>query len=122
MRIPLISTAAVICTMPASGQEWISLGGSLNGEMDLQSVGRIGSLPTARMRFSGQTAQGRVTMTMELGAMCAESYLYMLDGWITSSWSPTIAAMPDVPPEERVIWIPTENKAFTHLFIYLCNG
>jgi len=54
--------------------------------------------------------------------MCGEGYRYILDGEISSDWSPTIASMPDLPKEDRVIWIPSQNEAYNNFFLYLCRG
>ena len=122
MNRTLILAIALASATPAAAENWVSLGGVLNSEIDLHSVGQSGSLPVARLRYGGQRPQGIITMTMELGAMCGEGYLYMLDGAISSSWSPTIAPMPDLPKEDRVIWIPSQNEAFNNFFLFLCRG
>lgn len=122
MKRTLILAIALASATPAAAENWVSLGGVLNSEIDLHSVGQSGSLPVARMRYGGQRPQGIITMTMELGAMCGEGYLYILDGAISSDWSPTIAAMPDLPKEDRVIWIPSQNEAFNNFFLFLCRG
>ena len=122
MKRTALLAIALACATPAAAENWVSLGGVLNSEIDLQSVGHRGSLPVARMRYGGQRPQGIITMTMELGAMCGEGYLYILDGEISSDWSPTIASMPDLPKEDRVIWIPSQNEAFNNFFLFLCRG
>ena len=122
MKRIAILTTALACSTPALAENWVSLGGFLNSEIDLQSVTQRGNLPVARLRYGGQRPEGIITMTMEMGAMCGEGYLYMLDGEISSSWSPTIAPMPNLPKEDRMISIPSGNDAFNNFYRYLCSG
>lgn len=74
------------------------------------------------MRYSGPEPRGTLILTLEMGAICDEGFLFLLDGEISSSWSPNIAPMPDLPKEDRVYWIPAENPAFNNFFLYLCGG
>ena len=121
MKALILVISAMTFAAPALAQDWVSLGGNLNSEIDLQSVHRRGNLPVARMRYGGQVAQGTLSMTLELGVMCAEGYAYILDGASSASWILETIPMPDLPEEDRVIWIPSGNEAFNNFFTYLCN-
>ncbi|WP_192931302.1 hypothetical protein [Gemmobacter serpentinus] len=113
--------AAMTFSGPAAGQDWVSLGGTLNSEIDMQSLHMRDNLPVAQMRYGGQTAQGSVGMTLEMAAICAEDYLYILGGTSTASWSARVLQMPDLPEEDRIIYVPAPNEAFNNFFTYLCR-
>ena len=54
MKRAAILAIALACATPAAAENWVSLGGVLNSEIDLHSVGQSGSPPVARMRYGGQ--------------------------------------------------------------------
>lgn len=122
MRTALWTVGLLAVGTPLFGQNWVSLGGDMNSEIDLDSVHRRGDLPVARMRFAVTGAQGTGGMTLEMGAICAEGYLYIFDGTSSVSWSSRVIDMPeDVPEAERIIPMPAPNPAFTNFFAYLCR-
>lgn len=52
-------------------------------------------------------------MSLEMGAICAEGYLYIFDGTTSVSWSSRVIDMPED--------VPAPNPAFTNFFAYLCR-
>lgn len=119
------AVAALVFAFMASttftqAEQWVSLGG-MNSEIDLDSVSRAGA-PSAWIRTSGRTEQGILTTYFYLAAYCDRGFLYTVDGQIISSWSTTVAPMPDLPDADRTFWMPSPNVALSNAFVYLCGS
>ncbi|WP_372675260.1 hypothetical protein [Aquicoccus sp.] len=113
--------AASLAGSKSNAQDWAYLGGSPQGEVDVDSVTRSGSLARVHVRFFADRQQARMYMHQILSVDCSNPAARITDGWISSSYSSRVAPMPDLPEYQRKIPIPSPNEAYNTLFNYLCG-
>jgi hypothetical protein len=111
-----------VAPSPILAQEWIALGGNLNSELDVGSIGRKGNTAIARIRHSIREERGILSMYVIIEGHCGQGYLYIADGEIRSNWSARVAPMPTLPEDERTIVLPTPNPAFLNLYNFICRS
>ncbi len=106
---------------PSYAEQWVSLGDTLGSEMDTSSVSRSDEFVYLRMRHRIRNEQGLITMDLNLAVSCPRSFYYIQSGQISSDWSPRIVPMPDLPDNERIFRLPTENPAFNNMYDFVCQ-
>jgi hypothetical protein len=114
--------AATIACGPVLAQEWAYLGGSPQGEIDVSSITKDGRTTYLRVRIFTDQPQGRMFMNQVLGVDCVGRRARISDGWITSSFSPRVAPMPDLPEDQRWLYFPVPNEAYNNMFAYVCGS
>lgn len=121
-RIVGLTLAAIITCGSVSAEDWAYLGGSPAGEMDTTSIVRDGGLIYLHVRLIGDLPQGRGFLNQILAVDCLEKTARISDGWMTSNFSSRVVPMPNLPEDQRVIFIPTPNEAYNNMFAYVCGG
>ncbi|NUB46796.1 hypothetical protein GEU84_020625 [Fertoebacter nigrum] len=119
-RLLVCSALAMIATA-ADAEDWVALGGNMEGELDLHSVTRSGLAPIGRMRLTVRDGDLIVVTAFDLAANCGFASLFLIDSEVWSTWEPRVVKMPDLPDVDRVIFLPTENIAFVNFYRYLCQ-
>lgn len=104
----------------AAAEEWVSLGGSPAGEIDISSIARARGLVRATVRIHTPHPQGRLSMYQVMDMNCAESLVRISDGWIESSFSSHVSPMPDLPEDDRNFTVPVTNEAYNNMVAYAC--